>query len=342
MDSAQLPGLDLDRFADWFARACPGQVTGPLTGRLLAGGKSNLTYAVTDGSRTWVVRRPPLGHVLATAHDMAREHRVITALRDTGVPVPRTYALCADTTVLGAPFYVMDLVVGTPYRHAAELAPLGPERTAAISRRLVETLATLHRVDPAAVGLADFGRPEGFLARQVRRWTTQLAASRSRELAGADELPVLLAEHLPTEQPPAIVHGDFRLDNLLVDDQDQVRAVLDWEMATLGDPLTDVALMLVYQRLATFGPDQVVADASAAPGYLSAEETLELYRAGSDRDLSAMGFYLALAYFKLAVILEGIHYRHVHGQTVGSGFDRVGAVVEPLIAAAITSLKESR
>ena len=336
-----LPGLDLECFGAWFARARPGAVTGPLQGRLLAGGKSNLTYAVTDGEHTWVVRRPPLGHVLATAHDMTREHRVITALRDTGVPVPRTHALCEDADVLGAPFYVMDLVAGTPYRHAAELEALGPERTGDISRRLVETLATLHRVDPAEVGLSDFGRPEGFLGRQVRRWKTQLDASRSRDLAGADALHALLEARQAPEQPPAIVHGDYRLDNLLVDQQDRVTAVLDWEMATVGDPLTDVALTSVYQGLAGLGGGPSVADAASAPGFLDREEMLQAYARGSDRDLSEMGFYLGLACFKLAVILEGIHYRYSHGQTVGAGFDTVGAQVEPLIRAGITSLKES-
>jgi aminoglycoside phosphotransferase (APT) family kinase protein len=338
---SDLPGLDLDRFRTFFDSACPGEVTGSLEASLVAGGKSNLTYRVSDGRRSWVVRRPPLGHVLATAHDMVREHRVITALRDTEVPVPRTYALCEDTGVIGAPFFVMELVAGTPYRSAVELAALGRERTAAISRRLVETLAALHRVDPASVGLADFGRPEGFLARQVRRWRTQLDSSRSRDLPGAEELHELLAANLPVEQAPAIVHGDYRLDNLLLDDADRVAAVLDWEMATLGDPLTDVALMLVYQRLGELDEGGSVADASTAPGFLGVDEILEVYAAGSGRDLSQIGFYLGLAYFKLAVILEGIHYRYTHGQTVGAGFDTIGAVVEPLIDAGITSLKEN-
>lgn len=334
-----LPGLDLDRFREFFEKACPGEVAGPLTGSLVAGGKSNLTYVVGDGHKEWVVRRPPLGHVLATAHDMTREHRVMTALRDTSVPVPRTFALCEDESVIGAKFYVMERVHGTPYRTAAELAPLGPERTRAISRRSVETLATLHSVDPVAVGLADFGRPEGFLERQVRRWKKQLDASHSRSLEGADELHALLTAGIPTEQAPAIVHGDYRLDNLLVDEQDQIAAVLDWEMATLGDPLTDVALMLVYGRLGSL--DASVSDVSSAPGFLTEAETVELYGARSGRDLSAMGFYLGLAAFKLAVILEGIHFRYTQGQTVGEGFDSVGASVEPLINAGITSLKEN-
>ncbi|MGH3266478.1 MAG: phosphotransferase family protein, partial [Trebonia sp.] len=183
-----LPGLDLVRFAAWFNDACPDEIGGPLCGRLVAGGRSNLTYEVSDGTKSWMVRRPPLGHVLATAHDMTREHRVITALRDTGVPVPLTYALCTDPEVLGAPFYVMSKVEGTPYRTADELAVAGPARTRVIAERLIATLARLHAVVPAEVGLADFGRPDGFLARQVRRWKKQLDASRSRPLAGIDEL----------------------------------------------------------------------------------------------------------------------------------------------------------
>jgi aminoglycoside phosphotransferase (APT) family kinase protein len=335
-----VPGLDLDRLAGFFAAHVPGAAGGPLRAKVIAGGKSNLTYEVHDGARPWIVRRPPLGHVLATAHDMAREHRVMTALRDTDVPVPVTYALCEDVDVVGAPFYVMSRVEGTPFRFARQLAPLGPERTRAISERMTDTLAALHRVDPSAVGLADFGRPEGFLARQVRRWKKQLDGSRSRELAGAEELHALLEEHIPAEQPPAIVHGDYRLDNLLVDERDQVAAVLDWEMATVGDPLTDVALLVVYQSMAEQSNGYAVADASTAPGFLTNAEMLARYAEKSQREMGAMGFYLGLAYFKIAVILEGIHYRYVQGQTVGSGFDTVGRVVEPLLAAGITSLKE--
>ncbi|HSE71426.1 MAG TPA: phosphotransferase family protein [Nocardioidaceae bacterium] len=336
---ADVPGLDLEKFAAYFDRARPGEVSGPLTARTLAGGKSNLTYAVTDGTRTWVVRRPPLGHVLATAHDMAREHRVVSALAGTDVPVAGTYLLCEDDTVIGAPFYVMDFVAGTPYRSAAQLEPLGPQRTRAISTRLVETLVALHEVSPDSVGLADFGRPEGFLERQVRRWKKQLDGSHSRTLRGADELHAALEQRLPEQQPPAIVHGDYRLDNCLVDDEDRIAAVVDWEMATLGDPYTDLALLVVYQRLATLG-GAIVADASTAPGFLSNEEMLALYEQRSGRPLGDLGFYLGLAYFKLAVVLEGIHYRHIHGQTVGSGFDNVGDAVEPLVAAGLSAMKE--
>ena len=331
-----LPGLDLARFATWFDDVSPGEIGGPVRGRLISGGRSNLTYEVSDGTRAWVVRRPPLGHVLATAHDMGREYRVITALRDTDVPVPLTYALCTDPDVLGAPFYVMSKVDGVPYRTADQLAEVGPIRARAIAEHMISTLAVLHAVPPAEVGLADFGRPEGFLARQVRRWKQQLDASRSRPLAGIDELHALLAADPPDGSPPAIVHGDYRLDNVLVDADDKVAAVVDWEMATLGDPLTDVGLLVVYQQMDRLGDGPM---ASAAPGYPSVPEVLALYAARSGRDLSDLGFYIALASFKAAVILEGIHFRYVHGQTVGEGFEQIGTMVEPLVAAGLAAMQ---
>ncbi|WP_411282679.1 phosphotransferase family protein [Lapillicoccus sp.] len=340
MTATQPPGLDLVALETWLADAAPGLLTGPLTGEVIAGGKSNLTYVVTDGTGSVIVRRPPLGHVLATAHDMVREHRVMAALLKTAVPVPEMYAVCADAAVIGAPFYVMELVDGIPYRAVEELEALGAERTRAIGERMVDTLADLHDVVPASVGLADFGRPQGFLARQVRRWGAQRASSRSRDLVGADELERLLREGLPQESAPAIVHGDYRLDNLLVNPGDEIGAVVDWEMATLGDPLTDVALLLTYHRIADLELGAGVSTASRAPGFVSRDDVVARYGARSDRDLTHLGFYEALACFKLAVILEGIHYRHVHGQTVGEGFSQIGAMVEPLLALGLDSMKE--
>jgi aminoglycoside phosphotransferase (APT) family kinase protein len=333
-------GLDLDRLAAWLPEAVPGAGT-DLSARLVVGGKSNLTYALTDGATEWILRRPPLGHVLATAHDMAREYRVMSALQGTDVPVPTTYALCEDESVLGAPFYVMERVAGTPYRHARDLEALGPTRTRVVATGLVDTLAALHRVDPAAVGLADFGRPEGFLRRQVERWRKQLAASYTRELPSADELHRRLATSIPEESATGIVHGDYRLDNVLTDDHDRPVAVLDWEMATLGDPLTDLALMLVYHRLGRHVTGDLVADAASAPGFLDEHEILARYAEHSDRDLSGFGFYLGLAAYKLAGIVEGIHYRHLQGHTLGPGFDEVGAAVEPILEAGLASLRRT-
>ncbi|MFC8425435.1 phosphotransferase family protein [Streptomyces sp. NPDC057236] len=375
------PGLDLDRLRGLLERERPGLVNGPLTGRLIEGGRSNLTYAVSDGTSKWVVRRPPLGHVLATAHDMKREHRVISALHPTAVPVPRTVLLCEDEEVLGAPFYVMDFVEGTPYRTAGQLAPLGAERTRGVVLNLVDTLVELHAVDPGEVGLADFGRPEGFLDRQLRRWGKQLDASRNRELAGIDELHAALGRELPVSPAPAVVHGDYRLDNVLIGPAsepkgragvespnarrpeglstiglstpaeaprgrtepergaDRIKAVLDWEMSTLGDPLTDLGLLVMYSMpLGT--PDSPVSTTAEAPGHPTPAELIERYAARSGRDVSAVSWYTAFAWFKLAVILEGIHYRYTLGRTVGRGFDRIGDLVPVFIRHGLTTLQE--
>ena len=345
--SEGVPGLDLAAFRTWYDAQRPGDLVGDLQARVIAGGKSNLTYEVTDGTAWWIVRRPPLGHVQATAHDMGREHTVMSALAETDVPVPHTFAHCADPDVLGAPFYVMERVEGTPYRTAGQLEAIGTERTRELADSMIDVLARLHAVAPGEVGLADFGRPTGFLERQVRRWGRQLDGSRSRDLPDADALLARLAAGVPADDAArtvdngaGIVHGDYRLDNLLSvpGDPAPVKAVVDWEMATLGDTLTDVALLMVYDRLSGLAGGSAVADASAAPGYPTADEQLERYAVASGRDLGTMDFHLGLAHLKLAVILEGIHYRFQHGQTVGEGFDSVGDAVEPLLAAGLAAL----
>ncbi|WP_427923465.1 phosphotransferase family protein [Streptomyces sp. cg40] len=333
------PGLDLDRLRGLLDRERPGLVTGPLSGRLIEGGRSNLTYAVTDSTTKWVVRRPPLGHVLATAHDMKREHRVISALHPTDVPVPNPVLLCEDDDVLGAPFYVMEFVEGTPYRTADELLPLGPERTRGAVLELVDTLVELHAVDPTEVGLADFGRPEGFLDRQLRRWGKQLAASRNRELPGVEELHAALGRRLPTSPTPTVVHGDYRLDNVLIGKDDKIKAILDWEMSTLGDPLTDLGLLVMYSIPLEL-PNSPISTTASAPGHPAPAELVERYAARSGRDVSSVAWYTAFAWFKLAVILEGIHYRYTLGQTVGRGFDRIGELVPVFIEHGLTTLQE--
>lgn len=343
MSAGHPPGLDLDQLRGHLDRQRPGLVAGPLSGRVVEGGRSNLTYIVGDGSSTWVVRRPPLGHVLATAHDMKREYRVISALNPTSVPVPEALLMCEDDSVLGAPFYVMEYVAGTPYRTADQLAQLGPERTRAAVLSLVDTLVDLHAVDPAEVGLADFGRPEGFLDRQLRRWGKQLDASRNRELAGVDELHAALGRSLPTSPAPTVVHGDYRLDNVLINEDadgvDRIKAVLDWEMSTLGDPLTDLGLLVMYSAKLDM-PDSPVSTTAAAAGHPDPAEIIERYAARSGRDVSAVSWYTAFAWFKLAVILEGIHYRYTLGQTVGAGFDRIGELVPVFIDHGLTTLQK--
>ncbi|MFJ2744159.1 phosphotransferase family protein [Streptomyces sp. NPDC087440] len=334
------PGLDPERLRAYLDRERPGLVGGPLTVRLIEGGRSNLTYDVTDGRARWVVRRPPLGHVLATAHDMKREFRVISGLHPTRVPVPTPVLLCEDVEVLGAPFYVMEFVEGKPYRTSQELAPLGPERTHAAVLGLVDTLVELHAVDPEAVGLGDFGRPEGFLDRQLRRWGKQLDASRNRDLPGIDELHAALGRALPDSPAPTVVHGDYRLDNVLIGGEgDEIRAVLDWEMSTLGDPLTDLGLLVMYGTELDL-PDSPITTTASAAGHPTADEIVARYAAASGRDVSAVHWYTAFAWFKLAVILEGIHYRYTLGQTVGAGFDRIGELVPVFIQHGLTTLQK--
>lgn len=242
--------------------------------------------------------------------------------------------------MLGAPFYVMEFVDGTPYRTSEQLAPLGPERTRAAVLNLVDTLVGLHAVDPAEVGLADFGRPEGFLDRQLRRWAKQLDASRNRDLAGIDELHATLGRELPRSPAPTVVHGDYRLDNVLIGGEgDEIRAILDWEMSTLGDPLTDLGLLVMYSSPLGM-PDSPVSTTAQAPGHPAPAELVERYAARSGRDVSTVAWYTAFAWFKLAVILEGIHYRYTLGQTVGRGFDRIGDLVPVFIEHGLTTLQK--
>jgi aminoglycoside phosphotransferase (APT) family kinase protein len=333
------PGLDLDALRGHLDRVRPGLVEGSLTAALISGGKSNLTYTLRDDRHRWVLRRPPLGHVLATAHDMAREYRVIDALAGTAVPVPGVHLLCSDPEVLGAPFYLMDEVEGTIYRTAADSADLGEERARALSYRLVDVLADLHAVDPDEVGLGDFGRADGYLQRQVSRWFRQFEASRSRDIPGMDELQSRLGDNIPASQRAVVVHGDYRLDNTVVAADDTIAAVLDWEMATLGDPLADVGLMKVYWEISGDAPGNPVAQAvSAAAGFPGMDELTDRYAARTGLDLTPLPWYTAFAAYKLAVISEGIHYRYTQGKTVGEGFAHIGALVPMLVASALETL----
>ncbi|SOB85830.1 phosphotransferase family protein [Streptomyces sp. 1331.2] len=338
------PGVDLARLRAHLERELPGVVHGPLRAELIEGGRSNLTYVLSDGVSRWVLRRPPLGHVLATAHDMGREYRVMSALRGTGVPVPGMLLFDQGEDVLGAPWYLMEHVTGTAHRDAAPLAALGAQRVAALGRQLVETLAELHRIDPAAVGLADFGHPEGYLERQLRRWSKQLAASRSRDLPQLDRLHAALAERLPASPAPALVHGDYRLDNVLVnetaDGGDTITAVLDWEMSTLGDPLTDIGLLVMYTELAGVGGG-IIPSAMTAPGFPKADELVAHYAESTGRQAADLDWYVAFASFKLAAVAEGIHYRFQQGRTLGAGFERAGEMAPILARHGLSTLKEN-
>jgi aminoglycoside phosphotransferase (APT) family kinase protein len=313
-------------------------VAGELTDvSLIAGGRSNLTYRLGAGGRRLVLRRPPLGHVLPTAHDMAREYRVLTALAPSAVPVPRPVAHCSSADVIGAPFYVMEDVPGVVLRDYEDCARLTPDVAAELSRRLGETLAAIHGVDLEATGLADFGRGAGYLRRQLDRWQRQWELSTSREVPGYASLVRRLAEGLPDDGEVTLVHGDFRLDNTIVrlDPAPRIAAVVDWEMATLGDPLADLGLTLTYWAdPGEVDKDLPVGQPTAAPGFMTSNEFAAWYGSLTGRDVSGIGYYVAFGCFKLAVVMEGIHARFLMGLTVGAGFDERGAAVPALIARA--------
>jgi aminoglycoside phosphotransferase (APT) family kinase protein len=351
-ESTSPPGIPSpERLAAWLNDHVAG---GPLelAGiELIAGGRSNLTYRLSvcdpSGRRLLVLRRPPLGHVLPTAHDMSREFRVLSALVGTRVPVARPVAFCADADVIGAPFYVMEHVPGMVLRTRADTGALTEAQNASLSEHLADMLAAIHAVDVQAVGLADLGRGAGYLKRQLDRWQRQWDMSVTREMPGYAELVKRLTAALPPEGEVTLVHGDFRLDNVLVTlaPEPAITAVVDWEMATLGDPLADLGLTLVYWTDPGEGgwlaPAGVPADApglstdgTTSPGFWTRAEFAAWYARRTGRDISQIGYYVAFGFFKLAVVLEGINARYQLGQTVGEGFEREGLVVPVLIARA--------
>jgi aminoglycoside phosphotransferase (APT) family kinase protein len=307
-------GILADGVTRWFSDHVPG-VQEPLAFDRIAGGQSNLTYTVADqaGGR-WVLRRPPLSGVLPSAHDMAREHRIIAALAATEVPVPRAFGLCEDSSVTGAPFYVMEHVDGVvPRDEATVLASFGLAERAAASTALVDALLALHRVDPEAVGLGRLGRGHGYVERQLARWRRQWEQSKTRELPAVEEVHRRLTARVPAQERVAIVHGDYRLDNLILSPAGAVRAVIDWELSTLGDPRADLGLLLVYWAEAG---DEVLPLGTAPtrlPGFPGRAEVTAAYASGAGHRTDDLDFFVALGYWKLAVILEGVYARYAGG-----------------------------
>jgi aminoglycoside phosphotransferase (APT) family kinase protein len=347
--SSQIDGLDLVALDGYLHSVGIGR-DGQLHAQLISGGRSNLTFLVHDDSSKWVLRRPPLHGLTPSAHDMAREYRVVAALVDTQVPVARAVALCNDDSVLGAPFQMVEYVAGRVVRTRTELEALealGDEQVIdGCVDALIRVLADLHAVDPSAVGLADFGKPTGYLERQVHRWGSQWELVRlpddDRD-ADVQRLRSALRESIPQQSRTSIVHGDYRIDNTILDAHDprQVRAVVDWELSTLGDPLSDAALMCVYRDPSL---DLIINAHTAwtSPLLPGADELAHRYSSVSGQPLAHWNFYMSLAFFKLAIIAAGIDFRsRMSGHPAADASDRVRDTVAPLIARGLTQLRTS-
>ncbi|MBM46269.1 MAG: phosphotransferase family protein [Acidimicrobiaceae bacterium] len=311
--SVVVKGIEEKPVTEWLS-ARVDNLGSPLKFELITGGHSNLTYRVTDNNdRKWVLRRPPLGHVLEGAHDMVREHRLLSSLDDSDVPVPPVVGLCTDSTINGADFYVTEFVEGYVLRDQDSASDVATDKRPVVGPKLIEALAAIHSVDLEATSLADLGKREDYVARQLRTWLRQFNAMTSRKLPVIEEVHDVLTTNIPEQREATLIHGDFRLDNCLVSPQGEVAAVLDWEISTLGDPLADLGILLAYW---SEQDDQFLPLGDAATiygGFSSRQELVTEYGRVTGRDTSDMDFFFAFASWRLACILEGVHARYVGG-----------------------------
>ncbi|HTN79547.1 MAG TPA: phosphotransferase family protein [Acidimicrobiales bacterium] len=307
-------GIDHDRVSEWLTANVDG-LAPPFAFTLVAGGRSNLTFKVEDANgRAVVLRRPPLSSVLATAHDVGREFKIISALGPTPVPVPDALAHCTDPDVNDAPFYVMSFVDGIIVRDVnVGRSTTTPETRKVMGNSLVDVLADLHSIDPDAVGLGDLGRKDGYIERQLKRWSTQFEASRTREVPQVMEVHERLARAVPEQGPAAIAHGDYRLDNCVCHRDGPLAAVLDWELCTLGDPLADLGMLVITWAQADDLNGARPDAATQLPGFPTRDEVVARYADRTGRDVSALSYYCAFQYWRLACISEGVYARYAAG-----------------------------
>ena len=342
-------GIDVDGVTAWFDAHIP-VVEAPLRFTLVAGGRSNLTFRVDGASGPRVaLRRPPVSHVLPTAHDMGREYRIISALVSTAVPVPVPFGLCEDAAVTGAPFYVMSFVEGLVLRDAESADALLPDHAA--RRRaglaLADTLAALHALDPDEIGLGDLAKHDGYIERQLRRWSAQFAESATAGVASpglVERVGALLATRVPLQHRTAVVHGDFRIDNALLRPDGAVAAVLDWELCTLGDPMADLGTFFDYWGVPADGePVLGRVPASALDGFPSVDELCDRYADTSGTDVSDVAYFMAFGYWRLACILQGVFARYIAGAGAGDpdSVEHLPATVARLAELAATTLGDS-
>jgi aminoglycoside phosphotransferase (APT) family kinase protein len=337
-----IAGLDEAAISRWLVGNVANSVA-PHRFTTVKGGHSNLTYLVVDarGERS-VLRRPPLGPTLPSAHDMGREYRIVSGLWRTGFPVPPPQGYCADAEVTGAPFAITEFVDGLILRDAGAARSISPDDRRLMGLRFVDALAALHAIAPADAALDDLGRGEGHVERQLRRWKGQLEKSRTRELPLLDEVHRRLVSAVPAQQRVSIVHGDYRLENMIFSTDGSLRAVLDWELCTLGDPLTDLGYVLVWWTLAgESAPHLIESQPTVLPGFPTREELVARYALRTGADVTALGFYHAFGLWRLACISEGVYARYRAG-AMGDGrsaddVDRIGAQVLALAEAAMAA-----
>jgi aminoglycoside phosphotransferase (APT) family kinase protein len=330
--------LDLARLEPYLRGRFPG-LEGELAVKQFPSGHSNLTYSVTLGGKEMVLRRPPFGSKVKSAHDMGREYHVLSRLH-AAYPTPRPLLHCADESILGAPFYVMERVRGMVLRRNLPAGfELAPETARRLSESFIGQLAALHGLDYAALGLGDLGKPQGYLERQVRGWIERYHGSRTHDLPEVGPLSAWLRERMPAHSAGTLIHNDYKFDNMVLDPADitQVKAVLDWEMCTLGDPLTDLGTALAYwidpgdppeMQMVRWGPTIV-------PGMLDRAQLAQRYAEKTGRDLSNIVFYYVFAMFKTAVIIQQIYYRYFHGLTKDERFASLGEVAKTLMRVAL-------
>jgi aminoglycoside phosphotransferase (APT) family kinase protein len=340
-----VPGIDLARVTPWLVEHVP-DLEPPLELTRVGEGQSNLTYRVRDDSgRTIVLRRPPTGDILPSAHDMAREYRVLRGLASENMPVPRPLALCEDPEVTGAVFYVMEHVDGLVLTMLETAERMTPAARAETGRSLVRTLVRLQSTDLEASGLAEMRRPGSYGSRQLRRWRRQWEASRTRDLPLVDALADRLEANVPEETNVTVVHGDFHLLNVIVGPNGEVRAVVDWELCTVGDPLADLGLTIAYwsELGKPAGEERHLfrEPITDLPGFPDSAQLIALYERASGRDVSQLGFWLAFAYWKIAIITEGVYRRWLDNPSSGSNPEHVGAAVERLVELADRAARET-
>lgn len=307
-------GINDESVTAWLAAHVP-DLEPPVNFSLIAGGHSNLTFRCEDSAgNAYVLRRPPLGHVLESAHDMGREHKIIDALKNSSVPVPPNFGLCNDKSVNEADFYIMKFIDGVVLNDAVVAKGLPEAERASIGLHVVDILSELHAVNPDEVGLGDLGRKEAYLARQLKRWTKQWEASKTHDIPEMEESCHILTERMPEQIGATIVHGDYRLGNMIVDGG-EVKAILDWELCTLGDPLADVGYVLNNWMTEDEGAglEETARPPTAAGGFLSRDEFAEKYAGTTGRDLSEIDYYRAFSHWRLAAIGQGVYKRYLVG-----------------------------